>query len=114
MQNSSPAQKLVTTQATHTYSDACDDCKLIARKLPSKYLRNFFAEKDIPEVSWELLSPSGVFHLMPVAVVVEHIGQASGAERTSIENTLRQIDFRNGKVIDYLHHLACCIVLANE
>ena len=114
MPNLSPAQQLVTTLSTNTTSSACDACKATARKMPSKYLRMFFAEKDVPEVVWELESPTGAYHQMPVAVVVEHIAVASDKERASIENMLRRLDFANAPVIDFLHHLACCIVLASE
>jgi hypothetical protein len=73
------------------------------------YLYNFFAEKDIPEKTFEVKDRRGVTHFIPNEVVVEHIALTSGGERKQIENIIRKIDFGNGDVNDFLKHLSQAI-----
>jgi hypothetical protein len=84
------------------------DIKDLAPQMPTKYLRDFFAEKDIPEKNFTVQGPSGENHI-PNTVVVEHISQCSAAEATQIGNVLRRIDFANGDVNHFLEHLAGAI-----
>lgn len=81
------------------------DIKELAPKMPTKYLRDFFAETDIPEATFEVEGPSGT-NIMPNTVVVEHMVQVSVEEAKKIANVLRQIDFANGDVNHFLNHLA--------
>jgi hypothetical protein len=55
------------------------------------------------------MDDNGVEHMIPNAVVVEFIAQASGGEKAKIEDTLRKIDFKNGDVNHYLEFLAGAI-----
>lgn len=72
----------------------------------NSYLNRFFAEKVIPEREFTVTDSQGMDHFIPNGVVVEAIAQTSGAERKKVEDTLRQIDYRNGDVNHYLEHLA--------
>lgn len=87
-----------------------DPIKDLAPKMPTKYLRDFFAEKDIPEVSWDLKDNEGTWHFMSNVVVVEHMTLISEAEAEQIANVLRKIDFANGDVNHFLQHLAGAII----
>lgn len=80
--------------------------KTFAPRMPTKYLRDFFAEKDIPEVHWTIVDSSGVEHMLSNLVVVEGITQATQAQAKGIGNSLRQLDFLNQDVNGYLKHLA--------
>lgn len=82
----------------------------LAPKMPTAYLRDFFSEKEIPEVTWDLKSEDGTWHHMPNAVVVEHITQCSVTEATEIGDVLRKIDFANGDVNDFFKHLAGALI----
>lgn len=73
--------------------------------MPTRYLRRFFAEKDIPEQVFTVNGRSGP-NSIPNAVVVEHFALCSPKEIAGIENTLRRIDFVNGDVNHFLNHLA--------
>lgn len=81
--------------------------KDIAPDLPTKYLRDFFAEKDIPEKIFEKIGSDGTPHMIPNAVVVEHFNVLEDESiLRHIEDTLRKIDFHNGDVNHFLEHLA--------
>jgi hypothetical protein len=84
--------------------------KSLARKMPTKYLRNFFAEKDIAEVQWSLTAKDGTAHFIGNVVVVEHIAQCSTDEATKIGDVLRKIDFANGNVNHFFQHLAGALI----
>jgi hypothetical protein len=75
----------------------------------NSYLNKFFAEKRIPSRMFEITDSHGVAHSIPNDVVVETIAQTSGRELAQIENTIRQIDFKNGDVNHFLEHLAGAI-----
>lgn len=82
----------------------------LAPKMPTKYLRDFFAEKVIPEVTWDLEADDGTSHIMPNTVVVEHITQCAEGEARQIGDILRKIDFINGDPNHFLKHLAGAII----
>lgn len=75
-----------------------------------KYLETFFAEKQLPDVSWELTDDNGMTHWIGSAVVLEHIDTASAKEQNGIADVIRQIDFANGDVNKYLKHLAGALI----
>lgn len=83
--------------------------KELAPRMPTKYLQDFFAEKDIPEEVFELEGPSGP-SLIPNGVVVEHFLIASQKEIRAIEEKLREIDFHNCSVNRFLKHIAQALV----
>jgi len=70
------------------------------------YLYDFFSEKDVREMDFDITDSRGVSHIIPNEVVVEHIALTSGGERKKIEEILRKIDFGNGDVNHFLAHLA--------
>ena len=86
------------------------DIKDIAPELPTKYLRDFFAEKDLPEVEWELTDQEGNTHFISNAVVVEHMINVSDKEAEGLADMLRRLDFHNADVNDYLKHLAGALI----
>lgn len=87
------------------------DIKDIAPDLPTKYLRDFFAEKDIPAKVFEKTGSDGTVHSIPNAVVVEHFMVIEDESiLRGIEDTLRKIDFHNGDVNHFLEHLAGGVV----
>lgn len=87
-----------------------DAIKDLAPEMPTKYLRDFFAEKDIPEVVWELTASDGTPHIISNVVVVEHMTQVSANEAKGIAGVLRRIDFANGNTNHFLQHLAGAII----
>lgn len=89
---------------------ANDTIKELAPKMPTKYLRDFFAEKDIPAKIFEKTGSDGMLHMIPNEVVVEHMTKVSAEEAESLAGVLRQIDFRNGDVNHFLEHLAGALV----
>lgn len=78
--------------------------------MPTRYLRDFFSEKEIPEVIWDLQDDSGTRHQMPNTVVVEAITKCPRSEARQIESVLRRIDFANGDVNHFLRHLAGALI----
>ena len=75
-----------------------------------KYLKTFFEEKQLPDVSWELTANDGTAHFIGSAVVIEHMATASAAEQNKIADVIRRIDFVNGDVNDFLKHLAGALI----
>lgn len=76
----------------------------------TKYLKTFFAEKDLPFAQWELVAQDGTTHIINNEVVIEAIGGAPRSEQEAIGNMIRKIDFVNGNVNDYLKHLAGALI----
>lgn len=70
------------------------------------FLKTFFEEKNLPEVTFEVDSPNGTPNFIPNNVVIEHILAAGPYEQQQIANILRKIDFANGDVNHFLKHLA--------
>jgi len=92
---------------TAAIETTADPIKALAPSMPTKYLRDFFAEKDIPETTFDFKDSKGTWHHMPNVCVVEQIAACpvdSGLRQ--IESTLRRIDFHNGSVNHFLAHLA--------
>jgi len=91
------------------------DIKDIAPRLPTQYLRDFFAEKDIAPRIFDKVGRDGTPHMIPNAVVVEHMVNLEDPEiLRNLENTLRRIDFKNGDVNHFLEHLAGAVVAEYE
>ena len=90
-----------------------EEIRRLASSMPTEYLRRFFEEKEIPERTFEI-DAGGTPHLIPNAVVVEHIARTHGDERRQIEAILRRLDFANGDINDFLRHLAGGLASAAE
>lgn len=87
-----------------------DTIKELAPKMPTKYLRDFFAEKDIEAKTFEKEGKDGTPHFIPNEVVVEHMTKVSAEEAAALAGILRQIDFHNGDVNHFLEHLSGALV----
>jgi hypothetical protein len=74
------------------------------------YFDRFFEEKDLPYQEWEIEDKDGLTHFIDSEVVIEAIKNAPENEQAAIETMLTKIDFVNGDVLDYLHHLAKALV----
>lgn len=82
----------------------------MARPYKSRFLKTFFAEKQLPEVNWELVDKNGTTHWISNLVVIEHIFQAPKAEQQAIGDMVRKLDFHNADVNDYLKYLAGALI----
>ena len=70
-----------------------------------EWFHTFIEEKDVPFKSWEI-EYNGNIHYIDVDVVVDHIFTSPSSIQKMIKKTLVQIDFRNGDVNHFFHHLA--------
>lgn len=82
----------------------------MSKKMTIKYIENFFDEKEIPEMIFEVEGSSGINYI-PNDVVIEHIKLAPTSEQQQIANVLRKIDFFNGDVNHFLQHLAGALAI---
>ena len=82
----------------------------------TKYLTDFFAEKNLRDESFEVTSENGTVNMMTTGVVIEAIYTASQKEQKAIGDTIRKIDFMNGDVNHFLKHLgqACAVLTCNR
>jgi len=69
----------------------------------------FFKEKDLPLTHWEI-EHDGQIHYIDSDVVIEAILSTTGQERTQIAGTLFKLDLHNAPILDYLKHLAECMI----
>ena len=75
------------------------------------WFNTFLEEKDLPFMIWEIEDAEGNIHIIDSDFVVETILQATTAEeQEKIKNIIVQIDFRNGDINHFFHHLAVGIV----
>lgn len=81
--------------------------------MSQRYLKTFFEEKQLPEVTWSL-EVDGVIHIMSNETVISTIMQAPKHEQAGIANMIRKIDFCNGDVNDYLKHLGTALAKASN
>ena len=71
----------------------------------TKYLKTFFAEKNLPNVSFEVTSPNGTPNFMETQMVIDAIMQAPQHEQKAIGDKIRLLDFHNADVLDFIKHL---------
>ncbi len=69
------------------------------------YLERFFEEKEIEYKQFEI-KQGDLKHIISTEQVIRLIKQSSREEKNKIVNVLRKIDFKNGKVENFLEHLA--------
>ena len=75
------------------------------------WFNKFLSEKSPPFEVWNIKDADGNTHIIDSGIVAETILQASSpAEQEKIKYILVQIDFRNGSVNHFFHHLATGIV----
>ncbi len=70
----------------------------------------FLDEKSLPYVSWEIADKTGIIHFIDSDVVVESIKNTSTTEHANIKDILVKIDFHDGDVNHFFHHLATGLV----
>ena len=76
-----------------------------------KWLNTFIEEKGIEtELSIQFDDENGNFNIMPVKIILDAIKSTTKEEQAQIKNTIVQIDFKNGNVLDYFKHLAKALV----
>jgi len=78
--------------------------------IATKYIQNFFDEKDLYFAEWELIDQTGTTNFISNEVVIENIKCANVKEQNKIAEVLRKIDFVNGDVNDFLKHLAGALI----
>lgn len=76
----------------------------------TKYLNNFFTEKNIPYEMFEIQDSEGLTHFIDTDYVIEAILSTSTKEQQVISQTLRKLDFFNRPIGDYLKYLASALV----
>jgi hypothetical protein len=77
----------------------------------NKWLDTLIEEKGIDtEELFEVDGPSGT-NIMPAAVVIEAIKNASKQDQVAIKTTLVKIDFCNGDIMHYFKHLAGALAI---
>lgn len=73
----------------------------------SKYMKRFFAEKDLPVVNFEWVASDGTHHLMTNEYVIQLLtDHTTGRELQKIKKKLVYLDFKNADINDYLFFLA--------
>ena len=78
----------------------------------SEYIEKFFEEKDLPYVMWEL-EHNEEEHIIDNEEVIKLIKEAPFQEQKAIADMLRQLDFLNQDINDYLKHLAIAYIKTN-
>lgn len=76
----------------------------------NQWFTTFLNEKELPVASWEIVDSTGDTHIIDSEVVIEHIKIASENEQSQIKDILVQIDFRNGDINHFFHHLATGLI----
>lgn len=69
----------------------------------------FFEEKNLPFQQWEI-EHNGQTHIIDSEYVINAIMATQGKERIEIATMLFKLDFHNAPIMDYLKHLANCLV----
>jgi hypothetical protein len=78
------------------------DCK----HMMVKCLEEFFAEQDLPEVSWEVADRSGNVHQISNNDVREYISTLAVDEQMIIAKAFRRISFQTANINILLKHIA--------
>lgn len=76
----------------------------------NRFITQFFKEKEIPFETFEVKDETGMTHWMDTEIVIGLIEQAPKKEQTQIENILRQLDYKNGDIVDFLKFLGKAFV----
>ena len=71
-----------------------------------KCLEEFFAEQDLPEVSWEVADRSGNVHQISNNDVREYISTLAVDEQMIIAKAFRRISFQTANINILLKHIA--------
>ncbi len=71
----------------------------------SKYIQTFFKEKEIPATSFTITTSKNT-HIVDSLVIIEFLKQCPREWEPRVEEILRNIDFHNGNILDFLQHMA--------
>jgi hypothetical protein len=74
------------------------------------WLDTFLTEKQVDLETVFVLDVAGVMHYVPFEVIREFIEHLPESLQGQIKEKLIQIDFLNGSVLDFFHHLALGMV----
>ncbi len=80
--------------------------KTARKTAEARYFDTFFAEKEITSTTWDITDDSGVVHIIDTDYVIAIIKATDGDLARKIRADLVRIDFANGDVVRYLHHIA--------
>lgn len=75
-----------------------------------EWFKTFLEEKSLPYESWDFMSGNGTFNIIDSDVVIEHIKIAPDREQKQIKEMIVKIDFANGDINRFFHHLAGALV----
>jgi hypothetical protein len=75
--------------------------KTFAPRMPTKYLRDFFAEKDIPEVHWKIVDSSGVEHMRPAVESHRHDLLTEEGQPSSVAEQVAPVDTMSPHVVTW-------------
>ena len=81
----------------------------INNKKPSafiKWFETFLDEKNLPLQLWEIEGEEGNVHLIDSGVVITNIKMCHPNDQAKIKDTIVKIDYINGDVNHYFHHMA--------
>jgi hypothetical protein len=93
--------------------NAWDICNVITQKImnsTSKYLKNYFNEKQIPFQIFEVVDNTGTTHFINTDVIIECIQATGMGEKLAIANTLKKLDYYNAGFDKYFKFLAGILV----
>ena len=76
----------------------------------NNWFQIFLDEKNLPYASWEIQDETGTTNFIDNDVVIESIKNTSTTEQSKIRDILVKIDFHNGDVNHFFHHLATGLV----
>jgi hypothetical protein len=74
--------------------------------MSKRFLKTFFAEKNLAPVLWEIEASDGMIHMVDSETIIDTILESSDEIQHQIAMKLRQIDFHNGDVSHFLRFLA--------
>ena len=75
-------------------------------------LKRFFEEKELQEVVWEIETSQGWNIISNTKVIEWILSLEEGEQKEKIKEKIREIDFKNGNINNFLKHLAKWLVTA--
>lgn len=75
-------------------------------------LKRFFEEKELQEVTWSIDTEEGWNIISNTKVIEWILGLEEGEKKEKIRQKIREIDFKNGNINNFLKHLAKWLVTA--
>ena len=75
-------------------------------------LKRFFEEKELQEVVWEIETSQGWNIISSTKVIEWILSLEEGEQKEKIKQKIREIDFQNGNINNFLKHIAKWLVTA--